>query len=262
MEQGNTLINASPARIVLPYIIVSVLWVFCSDYILKYFIQDVNLLAWIHAFKDIAFVVITVAMLYYLARRDINAITTSYHEKIKRERIYRALIENGNDIIMLNNAEGKYIYVSSNAARVLGYSKEEFSSLSLLQIIHPDDYLMMKLMNEEILANPGEVFHAEYRVRHKDGSFLWFEGVKVNHLNDLAIGGVITNARDISKRKKAQMDLVHMNMELEQMVRDRTVSLIDALEKEKNLNKMKSRFVAFASHEFRTPLTASLPARL
>ena len=258
VTKDNTLINASPARIVLPYIVVSVLWVCCSDYVLKYFVHDLNLLGRIHAFKDIAFVVITVIMLYLLARRDINAITASYHEKIKQERIYRALIENGNDIILLSDAEGKYIYATDNAPRVLGYSKEEFRNLSLWQVIHPDDYLMMKLMNEDILANPGEVYHAEYRVLHKDGSVLWFEGVKVNHLNDLAIGGIITNARDISKRKKAQMDLVHLNMELEQIVRDRTISLIDALEKEKNLNKMKSRFVAFASHEFRTPLTGIL----
>jgi len=63
---------------------------------------------------------------------------------------------------------------------------------------------------------------------------------------------------NISVRKEAENALLQLNTELEQKVKERTESLRQALEKEKDLNELKSRFVSMASHEFRTPLSTIL----
>ncbi|MDR3682050.1 MAG: PAS domain-containing sensor histidine kinase [Flavipsychrobacter sp.] len=63
---------------------------------------------------------------------------------------------------------------------------------------------------------------------------------------------------DISVRKKSEIELLQLNADLEQKVEERTLSLSLALEKEKDLNELKSRFVSMASHEFRTPLSTIL----
>ncbi len=62
----------------------------------------------------------------------------------------------------------------------------------------------------------------------------------------------------IIERKRAEEELRTLNAELEQKVADRTRELNEALEKEKELNKLKTSFVSMVSHEFRNPLTTIL----
>ena len=63
---------------------------------------------------------------------------------------------------------------------------------------------------------------------------------------------------DITVRNTSEKELLQLNNELEQKVEERTRSLSAALEREKDLNELKSRFVSMASHEFRTPLSTIL----
>lgn len=97
--------------------------------------------------------------------------------------------------------------------------------------------------------------------RRKDGTVFPVE-VSLNHFEVDGVRYVMGLVTDITLRHKAEQELQRTNQELEDRVELRTAELRkaehnvrEALEAEKELHALKSRFVSMASHEFRTPLS-------
>ncbi len=97
--------------------------------------------------------------------------------------------------------------------------------------------------------------------KRKDGNVFPVE-VSLNHFAMDGARFVMGLVTDITLRRQAEEELQRTNQELEDRVEQRTAELREAehnvreaLETEKELHALKSRFVAMASHEFRTPLS-------
>ena len=65
---------------------------------------------------------------------------------------------------------------------------------------HPDDLPVLGAAVEKLLANPGKPISLIWRRRHKDGRWIWLEGVATNMLDDPSVGAIVTNYRDITER--------------------------------------------------------------
>jgi PAS domain S-box-containing protein len=119
---------------------------------------------------------------------------------IKNEKRFRALIENSSDGMAVLSQQGKPQYISPSIKNLLGYSYTEGLLLNVLDLIHPQDTVLLKTLLQNAVENPGVSIKGEpTRMIHKNGNWLWIEHVLTNMLHDTSIGGIIANFRDITE---------------------------------------------------------------
>jgi PAS domain S-box-containing protein len=118
----------------------------------------------------------------------------------KSERRFRALIEHGSDSIAMIDADNRILYLSPAVTNVEGYAPEELLGRLGMEHTHPDDLPVISAAVEKLLANPGKPIPVLWRRRHKDGRWIWLEGVATNLLDDPSVGAIVTNYRDITER--------------------------------------------------------------
>jgi PAS domain-containing protein len=75
--------------------------------------------------------------------------------------------------------------------------------------------LIIRLKN---VKYPDITIPALFQVKHKDGRYIWLEGVLNNRLDDPSIAGIITNFRDITNQ---------INIELKKQREQRFQALIE-----------------------------------
>lgn len=107
-----------------------------------------------------------------------------------------------------------------------------------------------------------------YPVNNDPPEHRWIGGVlyPVKDANGVVLEVVVVH-NDITETKRAEDAMLALNQTLEQRVSERTAELEAAkeelhraLETERGLSELKSRFVSMVSHEFRTPLGVTMSA--
>lgn len=129
-------------------------------------------------------------------------------EILKREVRFRTLLENGNDIITMFNQHFQVIYRSPSAEKVIGWTEQEVSLKVNTENVHPDDKIVAEQSIQDAKNNPGKPISISFRIKHKEGHFIWIEGVLVNLLELPEVGAIVFNFRDITERKSAEEKLI------------------------------------------------------
>jgi len=198
------------------------------------------------------------------------------------------LYENATEGIIIADELGKIIMANPTACNLFRYSEKELFN-------HPIEILIpLKVRNDHpqkrmnYIKNPSNREMGRGRdllALRKDGTEFPVE-ISLSSYKDRRKTYVIAFIVDITVRKinekqirennvaleKLSSELSLLNNQLEKKVEERTLVLItvmknleksqqelnDALNKEKELGEIKSRFVSMASHEFRTPLSTVL----
>ena len=127
------------------------------------------------------------------------------------ETKYRTLVTNIPDVTWTSADDGSIAFISSNIS-AFGYTPEEFYSSAELwfSITHPDDAASVKAGFKSLMED-GTPFNEEYRVRARDGRWVWVhDRATSTYVRDgqRYADGVFT---DISARKSAEMRIERLN---------------------------------------------------
>jgi PAS domain S-box-containing protein len=130
-------------------------------------------------------------------------------EEISRsEKRFRALIENNIDFINVTDESYKISYRSPAAYRITGWTNEEVIEAPAYLHVHPADMEKINDVIKSTLANPGKSINSMVRSLHKNGQYLWLEGVVTNLLQDKNVKGFVFNYHDVTERVKEQEKLL------------------------------------------------------
>ncbi len=160
-----------------------------------------------------------------------------------RERLDLAMQSSAISIWEWDGRRGT-IYLDAALGQMTGEEpRERFATLEELgAMVHPDDLAPVRQAQVDCIKGLRPIYRMEHRLRTVSGDWVWVlsRGRVVERTEDgraLRMAG--TNV-DITQRKRAE------------------VELLSALQREKELSEMKSKFVSIASHELRTPLATIL----
>jgi PAS domain S-box-containing protein len=170
---------------------------------------------------------------------DVTDELDAREHQAETEAKYRTLVEQLPAVVYLGEygEEGDWLYISPEIERVIGFSPQEWLDHPgpMATLVHPDD-LAAVWEAEKRSFRTGQPFHAEYRMRRKDGRWVWIldeaSVVRDEAGRPLFMQGLMY---DITERKEAEQRLLA-------------------------LDRLKNTLLHTLAHDLKEPLTAILGA--
>ena len=205
-------------------------------------------------------------------------------ENFNHNEILEGMFTDATEGIIVSNSKGQIVLSNPKALQMFGYDNDTMCTL-LIEDLVPSRFLHMhKEHRSNYHHNPSPRSMGVGRdlwAKRNDGTEFPIE-ISLSYVKAVDSMLVVSFVIDITERKKkdnelreanellkkTSFQLSKLNQDLEQKVQERTLELAEmirklteskkevdmALEKERELNNLKSRFISTASHEFRTPL--------
>lgn len=136
-------------------------------------------------------------------------------EAATSRRLYRLIIENTTDLISRHTPDGRFLDASPASWTLLGHWPETLRGQMAQGLFHHQDLAGLLQTARDALEQDG--YHTmTYRIRHRDGHYLWFEtaGRAIRETYTGAVVEVVCVSRDITARVQAEENRRRLEDEL------------------------------------------------
>ena len=126
------------------------------------------------------------------------------------ERRFRALIENGNDLIAIVDGDGRFQYLSPSFMRILGYELGDLLGRHAWELLGPEDRGHGPSFFDDLKQRePLTPVAFDVRFFASDNTWRELDAVGFNLLDEPAVAGLVFTARDVTERKQFESQLQH-----------------------------------------------------
>ncbi|MCU7497207.1 MAG: PAS domain S-box protein [Ignavibacteria bacterium] len=161
-------------------------------------------------------------------------------EALRNSRNFlNAIIDNAGDPLFVKDSSYRYTLVNEAYCNLTGFAREQMMGRTDFDFV-PKELAERFYEKDNEVFSKGRIENFEVDIVDRDGQKRFVVANETLYKDEKGEKYIISSIRDETKRK-----------ELEQEINN-------ALMKEKELNRLKSKFVSMVSHEYRTPLTAIL----
>lgn len=160
------------------------------------------------------------------------------HELHRAKERAEAILNNSSDAIILADANGVVQQTNSRFNMQFGYEVDELFGNNLTSIVSQEDAELFSQLLEDVVHN--KLYRRmEVTLARRDGTSVPVDAAVASFSDDEKTE-IVCSLRDISEQKKLEYELR------------------EAIERQKELVELKTRFVSMVSHEYRTPLASIL----
>ena len=147
------------------------------------------------------------------------------------EQRYRSFVQNFQGIVYQGHMNFVPVFFHGAVEKITGYKESDFVAGRPRwdQVIHPEDFVKISRLAENIRTVPGYTTEREYRIIRKDKKVRWVHEMIQNVCDDsgkpIFVQGVLY---DITERKQMEEDLRQHRGHLEELVQARTTEITEA----------------------------------
>ncbi|MGF1635460.1 MAG: PAS domain S-box protein [Cyclobacteriaceae bacterium] len=184
-------------------------------------------------------------------RRTNQRLEDQIEEVNRTQNRMQLLLENASEVISIYEENLTVRYISPSVEKILGYPQNDIIGTSDKDHVHPAGAPFFEKMFEDVISNPFESCTVQYEYTKKNGDTIWLEATATNLLSDPAIQGIVVNSRDITERRRAELE-ERMRSKM-QALSENSPDLITRFDHEGNffyINPMIESYTGYKPHDF------------
>lgn len=155
---------------------------------------------------------------------------------IEREKYFRQITEESEDVTAVIDFDGKIRYVTPSIEKIIGFRQDEIQGRHIISIVPKMLVQSVKNGFNYTLHKDIDSGATEFRMKHKDGSLVVLEVKWQNFGHKSAVNGIVVNARSITDKKRSEEQIRKVIWNLERT------------------NEELEQFAYVASHDLKEPL--------